>query len=188
MKLLIIEGLDRVGKDTLISAVSKDYRHVVKRHWSYPVGETNKEKTLYQKNVFMREFYLQHLIRNTPEFSKDSLYVWNRAHLGEYVYGTLYRNSDPSSWIPDLERSYHFDSDTEVYLVFLYADADFIAVQDDGKSYSKDAYDKQQEIMKFEDAFDNSLIKNKLKIKVNDGNNYISADAIHEQVNRFLSL
>jgi hypothetical protein len=188
MKLLIVEGLDRCGKDTLISAVSKDYRHVVKRHWSYPVGDTNKEKTLYQKNSFMREFYLQHLIRNSPEFSKDSIFIWNRAHLGEYVYGTLYRFSDPESWIPDLEKSYHFDTDPEIYLVFLYADPDFIVGQEDGKSYSSSAYDKQQEILKFEDAFNKSLIKNKLKIKVNNGNNYISTDEIFEQVNRFLSI
>jgi hypothetical protein len=60
----------------------------------------------------------------------------------------------------------------------LHADVDFILKQDDGQSFTTDRKKKLKEMKLFNEAVDNSLIKNKLKIKVNDGNEYIPIDTI----------
>jgi thymidylate kinase len=49
MKLLIIEGCDRTGKDTVINTICSLYSNVIKSHWGYPKGESNDQKTKYQK-------------------------------------------------------------------------------------------------------------------------------------------
>jgi thymidylate kinase len=184
MKLLIIEGTDRTGKDTLVKALMDKYPNSEMVHWGYPVGDTNDDKTEYQKMSFG---YLMRWFKFKKIMSNLDLLIWNRSHLGEYVYGTIYRDSYPQLWIPELEEQFLKDDDS-VHLVLLQADADFIVTQDDGESYSAKLEDKETEILKFEEAFNNSIILNKTKIKVNNGNEYISADSIAEIVERAINL
>ena len=35
--------------------------------------------------------------------------IWNRAHIGEFVYGTIYRDSKPETWVWDLEKEFFMD-------------------------------------------------------------------------------
>lgn len=186
MKLIIIEGTDRTGKDTLVNRLIADNRNVVKRHWSFPKGATNEEKTKYQKRSFNEEFFFYDLLNlHAPN---DMIMIWNRAHIGELVYGTIYRDSQPESWVWDLEYEHNFDVSTEVYLILLYADPEFVAAKDDGKSYSAKLEDKTKEINAFLGAFDKSTIQKKIKIKVNeDRHSYKNHDAIYEEVTKFIS-
>ena len=86
MKLIIVEGTDRTGKDTLVNRLMQDHRHVIKRHWGFPKGATNEEKTNYQKKSFLKEFKLYEMLHiNGPD---EMIMIWNRAHIGEFVYGT----------------------------------------------------------------------------------------------------
>lgn len=185
MKLIIIEGTDRTGKDTLVNRLIADNRNVIKRHWSFPKGETNEQKTAYQKKSFNEEFFFYDWLNiHAPE---DMIMIWNRAHLGEFVYGTIYRDSKPETWVWNLEEEHDFDVNTEVYMILLYADPEFVAAKDDGKSYSAKLEDKTKEINAFLSAFEKSSIPKKIKIKVNDGNNYVSQDAIYSEVNEFIN-
>lgn len=179
MKLLIFEGLDRCGKDTIINQLAADYPHLIRVHWGFPKGETNEEKTEYQVKTFNAEMAVQGNLRHIygANYFADGIYIWNRSHIGEYVYGPMYRDSNPDTWIPNLEKRY-FANDPDVYLIYLHADVDFILNQDDGKSFTTDRKKKLKEMKLFNEAVDNSLIKNKLKIKVNDGNEYIPIDTI----------
>ena len=128
MKLLIIDGPDRVGKDTLIQSLSADYPHFIRSHFGFPKGETNDERHEYQVKSFGQQFAIQKAIRQTygAHYFADGLYVWNRSHIGECVYGPLYRDKDPE-WIFDLEKRF-FDEESEVYLVLLYADPGFLGL------------------------------------------------------------
>ena len=72
-------------------------------------------------------------------------------------------------------------------MILLYADPEFVAAKDDGKSYSAKLEDKTKEIDAFLSAFEKSSIPKKIKIKVNDGNNYVSQDAIYSEVNEFIN-
>lgn len=186
MKLLIIEGQDRCGKDSLINAISEMYPNVIKRHWSFPKGDTNEDKTQYQKTSFHWEFE-NYAINKARRYQENTLMIWNRAHLGEMVYGSLYRNSEPHNWVMQLEDEYKFSSDPDVYLVYLYADPEFIVSKDDGESYSAKLDDKRAEMEVFMKAFDSSQIVNKLKIKVNSGDSYLPKEDILKCVNNFLN-
>ena len=168
MKLLIIEGTDRCGKDTLINSLSELHLNSKMVHWSYPQGQTNEEKTDYQKKSFNR-FMDEFSFLDTSK--QHDLLIWNRSHIGECVYGPLYRNSDPE-WIYELEKEYLLKEN--VYLVYLYGDAEFLLKNDDGESFTTDINKKKLEAELFENAVDKSLITNKIKIKVNKGNEYVN--------------
>lgn len=185
MKLLIIEGGDRTGKDTLINQLCTLHSNVIKRHWTFPKGENNDQKTIYQKNQFGLEFTLWANL-SRPNVFPDMLMLWNRSHIGELVYGSIYRDSNPASWVLQMESLFLMDESPEVYLVYLYADPEFVVKKDDGKSYSAKLDDKAREISTFHDAIDASRIGKKLKIKVNNGDNYVPQDLILQQVLHFI--
>jgi len=182
MKLLIVEGLDRCGKDSLISSIIKESPNSKVVHWGFPQGNTNEDRIAYQKmsfEFFMREYSFLKM-RNELDFL-----IWNRSHIGECVYGPMYRNS-PSEWIFDLEKE--FLTDSQVYLVYLHGDVEFLLKNDDGESFTTDIEKKRNEARLFEEAVDKSLIKNKIKIKVNDGNSYVNGAGITGTVRYFLSI
>jgi thymidylate kinase len=185
MKLLIVEGTDRCGKDSLINEICNSYSNVVKRHWSFPLGNTNEEKTSYQKTSFLWEFNFFNEMRKVLQ--KDSIMVWNRAHIGEMVYGSIYRDSKPHEWVMQLEEQFEFDKDPDVYLVYLHADPEFVVKEDDGKSYSAKLEDKTREILTFNNAISLSKIPKVLNIKVNEGEDYISHESIVNSVKEFLN-
>ena len=187
MKLIIIEGGDRVGKDTLVKNLQeyffdKDVSLMIK-HWGFPQGKTNEEKTAYQKEQFRNEFARFNTLRDV----KDMVVIWNRSHIGEMVYGPLYRGSDPKSWVISLEEEFRFDRDPEIYLIYLKADPEFLAVNDDGRSFSNKIVDKQQELRFFREAYESSKIMKKLMIKVNKQNEYIESTRILDEVIQFVT-
>lgn len=188
MKLIIIEGTDRCGKDTLIESLSREYNHVINRHWSFPKGETNDEKTAFQKDFFNWEFRLYDLLQTASnEVDKNSVIIWNRSHIGELVYGSIYRDSKPETWVMDLEKKYCFDLADNIYLVYLYADAEFVVKEDDGHSYSAKLEDKQHELFAFNDACNKSSIRKKLFLKVNENGEYRSQQDILNTVFNFIN-
>jgi thymidylate kinase len=185
MKLLIIEGADNTGKDTLINALSESNPNVIKRHWSYPVGDTNEEKTLHQVSTFISEFSLYNKLKNL-EHLEGTLMIWNRSHIGEMVYGKIYRNSSPDNWVMQLEELSGIANDPDVYLVYLHGDPEFLASVDDGLSYSADMSDKIFEQYMFAEAVDKSAIKNLLTLKINSGDSYVDQSTIIDNVLEFI--
>jgi thymidylate kinase len=187
MKLLIIEGLDRTGKDTLVKEILDSYRTGFKVHWSFPKGETNEEKTEYQKRSFEDNFAFYADLSDIYHGDDSTILIWNRSHIGELVWGSLYRESKPETWVIDMEKFWCLNDDPDVYLVYLYADPEFIVREDDGNSYSGKLSDKIKELDSFEKAINASGIKKKIKIKVNEDDKYIDQKIITEQVNKFIN-
>lgn len=185
MKLIIFEAADRCGKDTYIAELTKGLRNYTIRHWSFPQGNSNDEKTNWQKNSFHDEF--SHYVFLSARFP-DHILFWNRAHLGELVYGSIYRDSRPHTWVPNLEYQYGMVNDSNVFLVHLTADPEFVAAKDDGKSYSNTLEKKIEEINAFAKAVDDSDIKNKITIKINNGKNYKDSKEITQQIRSFVGL
>lgn len=187
MKLIILEGTDRTGKDTVINKLVEEKRNVIKKHWSFPIGNTNEEKTKYQKKTFFDNFRLYWTLNNDKYYKNDMIMFWNRSHIGELVYGQLFRNSNPESWVWHLEQDFSFYKNNEIYLILLYADAEFVASKDDGNSYSAKIEDKQKEIDLFLNAYEKSSIINKMKIKVNKDNSYTDFNLIYNQIKSFIN-
>ncbi len=183
MKLIIFEGCDRTGKDTLINELVKNMPNVIKRHWTSPKGNTNEERIDYQKKSFNEEFKLYNDLKL---LIPDTNMIWNRGHLGELVYGTLYRQYDPDNWINNLELKYSFNDCKDIYLVYLYGDVDFLVNNDDGESFSNDIKMKEKELDLFFHAFYKTTIKNKIKIKINKKDKYTPLEESLERINKFI--
>lgn len=191
MKLLIIEGPDRCGKNNLIKHLTAQAENYVVRHFGSAKGASDREKRTSQFLAFQREFELaaaRHLHEQPDKerYPRD-LWIWNRAHLGEFVYGTIYRNTFPEEWVLQMEKKYRMDLDPSVYLLLLEAPPEFLTKRDDGKSFSDKTENRRKELAAFREAFDKSSILNKLSIDVSDGDNYLSDSEIVSRVNKFLN-
>ena len=190
MKLLIIEGLDRCGKNTLIHNLTSQAENYVVRHWGTAKGTNDYEKRDHQYQFFKKEFQLasdrnKFEMPDATRYPRD-LWIWNRAHLGEFVYGDLYRNTKPKDWVMRMEQDFSFDIDPSVYLLFLYAPPEFLCKNDDGLSFTADVSKKELELLKFHSAFSESKIMNKKSIAVSDGETYRSAQDIFQEVDNWL--
>ena len=151
---IIIEGIDRCGKSTLINNILKNYgAHPIIHCSSPPKGITDPAK--YQYDYFWNCFK----ILNRCGINV----IFDRCHLGEYIYGPLYRKTDPN-FIFDIERQFE-DALLDTKLVLLYTD-DFSIMKDDGLSFDYSARDKEQDL--FFEAFGKSKIQHKKILRVDD--------------------
>jgi hypothetical protein len=192
MKLLIIEGPDRCGKNTLIKNLTSQADNFVVRHFGLAKGMNDKEKRDHQFQFFKKEFELasqRHRFEmpDKERYPRD-LWIWNRGHLGEFVYGNLYRKTNPEEWVMQMETLYGMDLDASIYLLLLTAPPEFLCKRDDGNSFSDKAYMRKQEILNFQIAYERSRIINKRIVDVSNGSEYRSQDLILDEVNKFLFL
>ena len=182
-KIIIIEGPDNCGKDTLINKLKDYYRDVRVLHAGIPSS----------KNLF--EFYYEGLIHDTLDGYYDhslSAVIHNRSIYGEYVYGPKYRNEqkeDVAKLIHKLEvgqlKTFIFSKD--LYIILLTSSSSNLLVKnDDGLSLSSKKSDIEDELQAFNDIFDKSMIENKKKVFVNDGNNFRGKDDIYKDVIHFV--
>ena len=187
VKLLIIEGCDRTSKNTLIKNLTSQYENYVVRHFGSPNGKNNFEIRSWQYNSFKKEFDLASKRNDFSLMKEKGIWIWNRSHIGEAIYGKMYRNTNPDDWIYKLESSYNFHIDPQVYLLLMEAPAEFLCKRDDGLSFTSDVEKKKDELGLFRSAYDDSLILNKQIIDVSNGNEYLDQVIILDKVNKFLN-
>ena len=180
MKHLIIEGPDRVGKDTLIKNLLSHFSNVAIRHFRSPKGDSDIEKKQYQQLSFHSEYLTAHRL-STMGFD---LCVWNRGHLGEFVYGNLYRNTQPEEWV--LSQEIDLLKNEETYLLLLTASPEFLSSKDDGLSFASTPEARKNEIENFRKACKSSSIKNFLEIQVEKDGTYLTPENITELVINFI--
>lgn len=164
MQLFIIEGPDRVGKDTLISNLSHG-RAYLNLHFTAPPKEV-KNTLDYQFNVaFLHQLeYVKNIKDNID------LIFWNRSHLGEYVYGQLYRNEDKDNIVKYI---YQFEKElfkeipnSNITIINLSAPAEYLISNEDGNSFSADLDMKNRELELFNDVCELSLIRKKINLNI----------------------
>lgn len=183
MKLIIFEGQDRVGKDSYIADLTSGLRNYTIRHWTFPQGKDNDEKTDWQKKTFLEEFV--HFAQAQIQL-RNHTFFWNRSHIGEMVWGSMYRNSNPETWVMQLEELFSFDVNPDIYLIHLTADPEFLVKQDDGLSYSNQLEKKIAENNAFERAIASSSIINKLTLKVNNNQDYHDFNELKTTIRNFV--
>ena len=191
-KHLIIEGTDRSGKDTLIKSLLSHCDNAIITHFSRPFGSSDHEKRVFQENSFAKEFTKACVIMDSSLYEMENeselnLIIWNRAHLGEFVYGTLYRNTKPEEWVMQLEKDFEYDVRDNVYLVLMTASPEFLSMMDDGKSFSSFISSKKKELSQFRTAFELSKIKKKKEITVERDGKYVPTEEILENILNFLN-
>lgn len=164
LRNIIIEGVDRMGKGTLISGLKNAHGFFQVIHFEKP------ERLDYYKSDTDRhqlEFYQRHSYRHMFQMLRTGRFILDRAHLGEAVYAKRYRGYD-GDYVFSLEQDENFDRSgvLENTLLVLLTTSDFSFIQDDGLSL--DFSKKEEEQDDFKRAFEKSIFRNKLMIDVSN--------------------
>lgn len=165
--LILLDGPDRVGKDTLA-------RNII----SFFSNETFLLlHTVHIKNYEQKDYHRWY--KKIFELSKNTDYsiILNRTHLSEFVFGNMYRNYD-SKTVFDLEKI--IVSDNNVFLFLLTDKIENLLKREDGNSIFFNSDDKKCEIENFCKGFNNSSIKNKYLINIDKKN----TDEVFEEVKK----
>lgn len=171
----LIEGLDRLGKDTLINGIlnKRGYHQVI--HYSKPLEldcyipcPTGMTATEIRSEA-LREYQVRSF-RTMFQLLRDAQYahlILNRAHLGECVYAPLYRQYS-GDYVFDLERQFKMNEVRNARLILLWEDFQIARhFVDDGESLG--AVEKREtEQNLFFDAFEESIMPDKRKVCVTD--------------------
>jgi hypothetical protein len=119
------------------------------------------------------------IIDRVPDYR---YYMLDRSHIGEFVYGHIYRKYDPSYIFAIEDKFNMLNMWQQTYLITLLDQPEAVVKRDDGKSFSTEIKKKQQEIDRFIEATDRSSIPNKITIF----NNERSIVDIHMIIKNFL--
>lgn len=185
-KVIIIEGPDNCGKDTLIKRLSDYYSNNVKvLHACKPTSD----------DLFT--FYRDGIVHDTLDaYYSNNLkaVIHNRSMYGEYVYGNKYRSKSKSylaKLIYNLEVGQFrtFIAEHDLYFILLTCDnADLLVRNDDGNSISNKKSDIKDEIDSFNEIYRLSSIKNKCNVKVNIGSGFRPKEDIFNDIINFIEL
>jgi thymidylate kinase len=179
---IIIEGPDNVGKSTLIQNLKNKFNNFTLHALHYSnVKQESPAKTIEYSTKMYTEMF-----QNMFECSKydKSGMIFDRSHLGEMVYGPIYRGYT-GEYVLDVERKFkHIHPIWDnLYLITLIDQPDNLIMRDDGLSFSTDKEKKKTEINNFINAHDKSLIKNKLLINIV----HSDAEKVSERVTHFIN-
>ena len=163
-EVFIIEGIDRLGKDTLIKNIQDRLGFHFVLHYSKPQQLAFYHGSLeaYQNESFERGFAL---IDNVSAGFFLTPLIFNRFHLGENVYAPLYRGYD-GDYVFKFEEDFGVHTFTHTNLILL-TTSDFSILTDDGESFDFSKKEEEQEM--FRKAFDKSILPNKVVIDVANG-------------------
>ncbi len=164
---LLIEGLDRLGKDTLIQGILDRHGYYQVLHFTKPLrldfyarNDPSSAFREYQDASFRTLFQL---LQAAPA----AKILCNRAHLGECVYAPIYRGYS-GEYVFDIERA--FDAHQLPDTRFVLLTENFGAskhFEDDGLSLGG-AEKRRDEQKRFLAAFEQSTIRDKRTICVTD--------------------
>lgn len=164
--IYIFEGMDNCLKDTIIyelRSILPAETQVMK--FSNPPKKVDALD--YQRRHFADMF---EMMSATVHEARRNL-ILNRAHLGEFVYGPIYRKHE-ADWIFDLEQKY-FQSHQNVEQSFLFLlydrDNKKLKQREDGRSFSElNDLRMNEERTRFLQAFNKSHFKHKVKFDLSD--------------------
>jgi thymidylate kinase len=120
--VFFIEGLDCTGKSTLIDNLINSFKFAspadkfIYHHFDKPLGNTDEERFGYQYGQFQLMFDWI----SKPEM-KHTHWVFDRSHIGEYVYGPMWRKRDPE-YLKKLEEEFLEKYQDKCLLVYLTCD------------------------------------------------------------------
>lgn len=185
MYLIIIEGTDNIGKDTLIQRLTENFNTVTLIHCDGPQGNCFQSQEQDNKFICYANNIYDGLYDNTE------CIIMNRSHIGEYVYGQLYRKRNPYSINVMLDKVNEIllsRKDLTIKYVQLLSSSIKLRIKnDDNKSLSI----KNEQLMKMEndlflEVFDYIDLDKKL-IYVNDEDVFLPKEEIYNEVLDFIN-
>lgn len=198
---LILEGVDNLGKTTIINHLVQKYnstKDIVLMHATGPLDKTLTKGPAFkfQTNVFKgikrRLEVLNGIDNPVSEIQKEILVIQDRSEIGEYVYGPKYRNENLRDIVNYLgsyknrDNQYEYDRHYSTLVILLTADPEFAARNDDNLSFYSDKQDKVAEIKNEDDAFKGCMWYlspvNYLEIKVDNDMKFRPIDEIVKEI------
>lgn len=174
MKFLI-DGIDRLGKSTLINGIQErlgyhlvihyDKPKLLQAHQTYNVdGKIEQLPKAAALQIYQEEtnkFMFELLRTNVP-------IIFDRTHLGEMVYAPIYRDYS-GDYVLNHEGRLIFDRPdyAKTTKLILLTTSDFSIMKDDGGGFDWNRKEEEQEL--FLEAFKKSHLSNKIIIDVADG-------------------
>lgn len=185
-KIIIVEGPDNIGKDTLINKLKCSFKTPIVFHAGVP-----------DENFSLFDFYYNGLIHNTLDTyykRRNDIIIHNRSIYGEFVYGPKYRSMSrgaAAELVYKLESGQlrTFIPEDDLFLIVLTStDIDLLANNDDGKSLSLANKDNiKYEVDAFDTIFKLSEIKNKKRTIVNNGSLFRDSNDIYKEIYNFIT-
>lgn len=195
----LIDGIDRLGKSTLIERIQQELGYHLVIHYDKPKVLANyldtadcikrAETSETDYDLSYRELSLENLARRLYQedanrgmfdlLRNDTPIIFDRTHLGELVYAPLYRKYS-GEYVYEMEKLFIEDrpytSHDNVRLILLTSSNTEMLV-DDGLSFDPSKKAEEQEL--FIEAFNKSKLTNKVIVDVHNGNGgYRSYDEI----------
>jgi len=177
--ILIIEGMDRCGKSTLVEQLRKRYftnPRILVHHSSSPpkVEDPNEWEVQHYGKLLDASYQLN--------YAHGFDIIYDRFHLGAIVYGKKYRNADPEDIYSIEEMLIH--KDDEIALVLLTDWSNAIVERDDDDSLESGVAEFDETRLAFEEAFSRSIIPNKLHINISENGGFTNT---YDTVTNFLN-
>jgi thymidylate kinase len=165
--LLIIEGMDRCGKSTLVEHLRKHYftsPNILVHHSSSPpkVEDQNSWEINHYSSLFAAS---QKLV---DDYHFDV--IFDRFHLGAAVYGEKYRGADPND-VYELDYMY-LNSYKNAALILLTDDGEAIAKRDDGDSLESTVEEYDETCAAFIEAYETSSCAHKLHVNITENGGF----------------
>jgi thymidylate kinase len=151
---IIFEGMDNVGKTTHINRLEEYFANKGILVHKLRYNNVHVPSAIHEKYALAQ--YMDILAITAKATS--SVFIADRFHLGEFVYGQLYR--DYCSDYLSVEKGYELD----LKLFYLWAPIDNLVNRDDGKSLAITREDRETEAKMFMTAYQNSMILDKIAI------------------------
>lgn len=180
---ILIDGIDRLGKSTLVESIQKDFGYHLVIHYDKPkvlpfyslqllesgYPNDNEARRLYQVETNKVMFSLMK--------TKNPI-IFDRTHLGEQVYAPLYRKYN-GDYIYEMEKDFvesrPYTYKDDVVLILL-TTSNFEMLVDDGLSF--DPSKKEEEQARFIQAFERSLLPKRMVDIHNGKGGYRTANEI----------
>lgn len=147
---IIIEGPDNVGKSTLIQGLKKVLTAITfhELHYSAVRGLNSEQTKLKSKHYYEQMFKL---------LSSDINFIVDRSHIGEYVYGPMYRGyleSDLEVYT-EMEQAFVDNLDSpKTIIIYLEDSVENLVLRDDGLSISNAEQHIKMEMVLFKAALE----------------------------------
>ena len=168
----LVEGLDRLGKSSLIDGIQNRLGFHTVIHYEKPklldayFGCAPGSTVEIEKRNALREYQEAGFVNMFDLISSSARIIFDRAHLGECVYAPLYRGY-AGDYVFDIELHHGIQHNTNTRLILLTEDFEISRhFHDDGLSF--DATKRAEEQDMFITAFHQSRIMDKRIICVTD--------------------
>jgi len=125
--ILIIEGMDRCYKDNLIKYIRKN----ILTHPKVTMAHCSSTPNSQDKEQWPVDHYTELLYECVNLSNKGWDIILNRSHLGEDVYGRIFRES-PANWVYDLDNQ--ICKATSVSMITIVDSPQALSKRDDGDS------------------------------------------------------